>query len=142
MRRVLPPLLLVAALCLFWDGTVRATGVPSYILPPPSRVLGTAVAKSPLLLSHSIVTAGEILLGIALALALSLPLAVAMFFSPSLDRGLAPFLVASQAIPVFALAPLLIVWFGYGIGSKVVMAAIVIFFPITVSLLQDRKSVV
>ena len=140
IRRLAPSLFMILLLCLSWEAAVRTLDVPWYILPPPSQALRTAILRSPLLLSHSFVTGGEILLGIALALSLAVPLAVAMFFSPVLDRAFAPFLVASQAIPVFALAPLLIVWFGYGIGSKVVMAAIVIFFPITVNLLQGFRS--
>lgn len=140
IRRCAPSLFMILLLCLSWEAAVRTLDVPWYILPPPSQALRTAILRGPLLLSHSFVTGGEILLGIALALSLAVPLAVAMFFSPVLDRAFAPFLVASQAIPVFALAPLLIVWFGYGIGSKVVMAAIVIFFPITVNLLQGFRS--
>ena len=82
----------------------------------------------------------EILAGIVLALAVALPLAVGMHVQPALERALAPFLVASQAVPVFALAPLLVVWLGYGLASKVLMAGIIIFFPITVSLLEGFKS--
>ena len=77
---------------------------------------------------------------LSILLALAVPLAVAMFAKPSLEKALAPFLVASQAIPVFALAPLLVVWLGYGLASKILMAAVIIFFPITVSLLEGFRS--
>jgi putative hydroxymethylpyrimidine transport system permease protein len=70
----------------------------------------------------------------------ALPLAILMFAHPSVENALSPFLVASQAVPVFAIAPLLVVWLGYGIGSKVLMAAVIIFFPITVNLLEGFKS--
>ncbi len=63
-----------------------------------------------------------------------------MFTKPEVERGLAPFLVASQAVPVFAIAPLLVVWLGYGIASKIFMAWIIIFFPITISLVSGFKS--
>jgi putative hydroxymethylpyrimidine transport system permease protein len=99
-----------------------------------------AIAKAPLILPHAAVTGTEICLGVLLALATAVPLAVAMFAKPVLEKALSPFLVASQAIPVFALAPLLVIWLGYGIASKVFMAWIIIFFPITVSLLQGLKS--
>ena len=82
----------------------------------------------------------EICAGCALALAVAVPLAASMFYSPQMERVLAPFLVASQAVPVFALAPLLVVWLGYGLASKVLMAAVIIFFPITVTLLEGFKS--
>ena len=99
-----------------------------------------AVGHAPQLLPHATITLVEILAGVALALAVAVPLAVVMFARPSLENALAPFLVASQAVPVFALAPLLVVWLGYGLASKVLMAAVIIFFPITVSLLEGFKS--
>ena len=93
-----------------------------------------------MLLPHGATTAFEILLGIFISLAVALPLATAMFSHPALEKAISPILVVSQAIPVFALAPLLVVWLGYGISSKVLMAAIIIFFPITVNLLEGFKS--
>jgi putative hydroxymethylpyrimidine transport system permease protein len=98
------------------------------------------VFRAPLLAPHAAVTATEIVAGCLLALAAALPLSVGMFYSPHLERALAPFLVASQAVPVFALAPLLVVWLGYGMASKVLMAAVIIFFPITVTLLEGFKN--
>ncbi|HIP82278.1 MAG TPA: ABC transporter permease, partial [Desulfocapsa sulfexigens] len=74
------------------------------------------------------------------ALAVAIPLAMGMFAWPWLEKALSPFLVVSQAIPVFALAPLLVVWLGYGMAGKILMAAIIIFFPVTVSLLEGFKS--
>jgi putative hydroxymethylpyrimidine transport system permease protein len=79
-------------------------------------------------------------MGISLSLLVAIPLATMMYAHPSIERAISPFLVVSQAIPVFALAPLFIVWFGYGIAGKVFMAAIIIFFPITVSLLEGYKN--
>ncbi len=129
-------LLFVAA----WETACRFVPVPSFILPAPSSVLTAAFSKTAILLPHAAVTAGEILLGIAAALAVAFPLAVAMFAFPALERALSPLLVASQAIPVFALAPVLVVWLGYGMGGKIFMAALIIFFPVTVNLLQGFKS--
>ena len=132
-------LLIVLALLGAWEAACRGLAVPDYILPAPSAVLQVAVTRAGLLLPHALVTAAEILAGILLALAVALPLSVAMFAHPVLERALAPFLVASQAVPVFAVAPLLVVWLGYGMASKIFMAAVIIFFPITVSLLQGFK---
>jgi putative hydroxymethylpyrimidine transport system permease protein len=101
--------------------------------------LSTAVLKAPLILPHALTTGMEIGCGILLALAVAIPLAMGMFAWPWLEKALSPFLVASQAIPVFALAPLLVVWLGYGMAGKILMAAIIIFFPITVSLLEGFK---
>lgn len=131
---------LLALLALAWELPVRLLETPAFILPPPSQVLAVATARWGLLAPHAAVTLLEIVAGLALALAVAVPLAVLMFARPGLERVLAPVLVASQAVPVFAVAPLLVVWFGYGLASKVVMAAVIIFFPLTVSLLQGFKS--
>ncbi|MFO7912544.1 MAG: ABC transporter permease [Desulfotignum sp.] len=132
-----------ALICLLlgaWEGAVQIWQIPVFILPPPSQIIETAVLQAKMILPHAVVTGAEICLGIFLAMATAVPLAVAMFAKPVLEKALSPFLVASQAIPVFALAPLLVIWLGYGIASKVFMAWIIIFFPITVSLLQGLKS--
>lgn len=123
-----------------WESAVKLWAIPVFILPPPSLILKTAVVQAPLILPHAAVTGAEIVLGILLALGTAIPLAIVMFARPVLEKALSPFLVASQAIPVFALAPLLVIWLGYGMASKVFMAWIIIFFPITVSLLQGLKS--
>jgi len=134
------PFFMVILVLIIWEAGCRWFSVPVFILPPPSRVIWVAVIRAPLLFSHARITGLEILLGIGLALLVSIPLAFAMFALPRLERSLAPFLVASQAVPVFALAPLLVVWLGYGMAGKVFMAGIIIFFPILISLLEGLKS--
>lgn len=123
-----------------WEGATRFLEIPPFILPPPTRIFATAIIQAPLILPHAGITFLEIILGIFLAMVTAVPLAIAMFARPSLEKALAPFLVASQAIPVFAVAPLLVIWLGYGIGSKVFMAWLIIFFPITISLGSGFKS--
>jgi putative hydroxymethylpyrimidine transport system permease protein len=137
--RIVSLIIVLAFLCL-WEAYCVLFSVPDFILPPPSAILKITVVKAPLLLPHAAVTGLEILLGIALSLLVAIPLAILMFAHPSIEQALSPFLVASQSIPVFALAPLLVIWLGYGIASKVLMAAIIIFFPITVSLLEGFKN--
>ena len=134
------PLLLSLAVLGAWETYCRLGGLPAYILPPPTQILEVALGEVALLLPHAATTLTEILAGIGLALAAAIPLAIGMHAQPAVERALAPFLVASQAVPVFALAPLLVVWLGYGMASKVLMAGIIIFFPITVSLLEGFKS--
>ncbi len=133
-------LALVVVILGVWEGATRLMDIPVFILPPPSVILVTAVTRASLILPHAAITLLEIVLGILLALCTAVPLATLMFAKPALEKALAPFLVASQAVPVFALAPLLVVWLGYGIASKVFMAWIIIFFPITVSLLSGLKN--
>jgi putative hydroxymethylpyrimidine transport system permease protein len=136
---LIAPALLVTALGI-WEAVCRMSGIPDFILPPPTRILTVAVSQASLLLPHAAATLVEIVAGIGLALAVAIPLAVVMHTRPAVERALAPFLIASQAIPVFALAPLLVVWLGYGLASKIFMAAVIIFFPITISLLEGFKS--
>jgi putative hydroxymethylpyrimidine transport system permease protein len=123
-----------------WELVCRGFNVADFILPTPSRIMSVAVFQAAILLPHAGTTAMEVLLGILISLMIAVPLSIVMFAHPSVENAIAPFLVASQAIPVFAIAPLLVVWLGYGIASKVLMAAVIIFFPITVSLLQGFKS--
>ena len=123
-----------------WELVCRALTIPDFILPTPSQIITVAVSQATVLLPHAGITALEVLIGLLLSLLVAVPLAIAMFAHPSVENALAPFLVASQAVPVFAIAPLLVVWLGYGIASKVLMAAVIIFFPITVNLLEGFKS--
>jgi putative hydroxymethylpyrimidine transport system permease protein len=131
--RVLAPASLIALFLGLWEGAVRAFRVPPYLLPPPSRIFSAFGTNFALLAHHGAVTLAEILLGLLLATVLGVLLALALHASPSLERALRPFLLASQMIPVFAIAPLLVVWLGYGMGPKVVITALIGFFPIAVN---------
>ncbi|MBN2538504.1 MAG: ABC transporter permease [Deltaproteobacteria bacterium] len=133
-------LLIFLAVIAVWEFACGWFSIPDFILPAPTGVIKTTIGKASLLLPHAGVTALEIIMGIVLSLLVAVPIATVMFAFPSMERALSPFLVASQAVPVFALAPLLVIWLGYGLASKVLMAAIIIFFPITVSLLEGYKN--
>ncbi|AVH29285.1 ABC transporter permease [Vibrio diabolicus] len=113
-----------------WQLVVVVFDMPGFILPSPIEVLDRLVTRYDVLLKHTWVTAQEILLGLALGLSMGLLFALQMLMFEPLKRWLLPILIASQAIPVFAIAPVLMLWLGYGIASKVVMAAIIIFFPV------------
>jgi len=123
----------VAGLVVLWQGVVLVTGVPPYILPGPLKVAQAALAHQGPLVHHAGITLVEILSGLFLGTFVGASSALSMIASRSLKRWLLPILVISQAIPVFALAPLLILWFGYGMLSKVAMAVLIIYFPITAS---------
>jgi len=107
-----------------------------FILPGPLRVLNALVSNWSYLLSNAFVTGSEILLGLLIGSLLGVASALAIASSAVARRWLLPLLVMSQALPVFAIAPLLVVWFGYGLGSKIVMTTIIIFFPVA-SAFQD-----
>lgn len=129
--RLLRPLATALGLLAAWEGLVRLTGVPPFILPGPGAVLSALVGRYDLLLGHAAVTAGEILAGMALGSLVGALAALLLAASCTARRWLTPLLVASQALPVFALAPLLVLWLGYGAASKVAMAVLIIFFPVT-----------
>ncbi|MFZ5783810.1 MAG: ABC transporter permease [Pseudomonadota bacterium] len=130
------PLVTALGLLLAWEILVRSTGLPSYILPPPSLVLAVLVDRLDLLAGEAVWTATEMLMGLLLGLALGGALAIIFAASAGWRRWALPLVIVSQAIPVIALAPLLVLWLGYGLASKVAMAALIIFFPV-VSTLYD-----
>ncbi|SLN76957.1 ABC transporter permease [Oceanibacterium hippocampi] len=125
-----------AGLLLVWALIVRLSGVPPYILPGPELVLDAWTSHVPALARHGAVTFTEILLGLLAGTALGVVSALSVAGFRGARRWVLPVLVASQAIPVFALAPLLVLWLGYGMPSKVAMATLIIYFPVTVAFLD------
>lgn len=116
---------------LLWQGIVWLTGVPSFILPSPLRVAQAALDNRVLIAENALVTATEVILGLITGTVLGAFTAVQFANSDRLHRLVMPLLIFTQAVPVFALAPILTLWFGYGIASKVVMAVLIIYFPVT-----------
>ncbi|HZF78083.1 MAG TPA: ABC transporter permease [Acetobacteraceae bacterium] len=123
---------LIAALGLLalWQGFVLLTGVPPFLLPSPLRVAEAFVARWDIILGHAAVTLAEILAGLVLGSALGASMALLLSAWPAGRRWLLPVMLTAQAVPVFAIAPLLTLWFGFGMASKVVMATLIIFFPV------------
>jgi len=139
MAQAGPPALLMAAGIAAWEWAVRAFGIPFYILPAPSRIARLAVADR-LLLGEAAVTLLEIVLGFAIAFVVGIGLALLIFTSRIVERAVYPLVIASQTVPVFAIAPLLIVWLGYGMPSKVAMTALIVFFPIVVNTVDGLRA--
>ncbi len=123
-------LVVAAGLIAAWEALVRVADLPHYILPAPSRVAAEFVGRADVLLLHGLSTAAEIVLGLSGGLVLGALTALAMVRFAAARRWGLPLLVVSQAIPVFAIAPLLVLWLGYGMASKVAMAVLVIYFPV------------
>ena len=136
----LSPFLLALVLLAAWELCVRAFAVPAYVLPPPSRVAAVFFARFPLLLSHTGATLAEIGLGLLFGWLGGIGLALALFYVPPLGAAVYPILIASQVIPVFAIAPLLIIWFGYGLWPKVAVVALITFFPITITAVDGLRA--
>lgn len=118
-------------LILLWQMVVWITRVPPYILPPPLAVVAAFKAHGPELMGHAGITLIEILAGLTIGTIFGAGNALLMAISRSTRHWVMPVLVISQAIPVFALAPILVLWLGYGLSSKIAMAVLIIFFPVT-----------
>lgn len=114
-----------------WQAVVWATGVPPFILPGPGRVARTLAETAPVLAEHAGFTAANLAAGMAAGVALGVFTALNLALSPGARLLMRPMLVFAQAIPVFALAPVITLWLGYGAASKIVMVMLVIYFPVT-----------
>ena len=116
---------------LLWQALVTLAELPRFILPGPSLVFATLWSSRALIAEHALITALEVLLGLGLGAVLGFASAILLTASPLARSILRPMLVFSQAVPVFALAPILTLWLGYGLWSKVAMALLIIYFPVT-----------
>ena len=116
---------------LLWQALIWITDAPSFILPSPWRVALAGFDNRVLIAENTLVTASEVTLGLTIGAILGAVTAVQLAHSARLKQLVMPLLVFTQAVPVFALAPILTLWFGYGIASKVMMAVLIIYFPVT-----------
>jgi putative hydroxymethylpyrimidine transport system permease protein len=131
MMTVLRGILIFSGLLLFWQLLVSLFNLPPYILPTPYEVIYTWCTHIKLIANESIITITETLLGLCLGILLGSIFALCMAFFRHLSLWMLPILIISQALPTFAIAPLLVIWFGYGIASKIMTTVLMIFFPIT-----------
>lgn len=136
MRRALWPLAATALALALWQALVVLAALPPFILPGPGRVAAALWTNRTLIASNAVVTITEVLAGLVLGTAIGCAVAICLAASTSARSLFRPILVFSQAVPVFALAPILTLWLGYGLVSKVVMAVLIIFFPVASSFLD------
>jgi NitT/TauT family transport system permease protein len=135
------PLGTLVALIAIWYGAVKLFHVPPYLLPLPGDVIRRIQEDAWFLLVHSWATVYVTLGGFLLSIVVGVPLAVLLVASQILERAIMPWLVLSQTFPKVALAPLIVVWFGLGVGPKLVIAFLVAFFPILVSTIVGLRSI-
>jgi len=135
------PALLLAALVGIWELAARFTDVPQYILPAPTAIADRLIRSWALLWEHSVVTLTEIGIGFALGVLFGLALAIPIAYSALVRNTLYPLIVASQAVPKIAIAPLLVLWLGFDIWPKIVVTALMVFFPVTVTAAEGFSSV-
>ena len=140
-RRILTPLVTILALLAIWQAVVVVGLVPNFLLPTPVQVVQALVEDAPLLASHLVTTLAEAAAGLAVGVALGFVFAVLMDRFEGFYLAFEPLMTISQTIPTVAIAPLLVLWLGYGALPKVVLVIISTFFPITVSLASGFRSV-
>jgi NitT/TauT family transport system permease protein len=137
----LRPLWLLVMLAILWDLAIRVFNVPPYLVPPPMAVVKQLVADWPMLLRETVPTLNATLAGFALSALIGVPMAMWIAYSRTVESFVYPLLVFSQSIPKVAVAPLFVVWFGFGIVPKIIAAFLLGFFPVVVSTVQGFKSV-
>jgi ABC-type nitrate/sulfonate/bicarbonate transport system permease component len=140
IEQLIWPLLILIGFVVFWEVAVRIADTPRWMLPPPSAILESFRTEYRLLLQHTRVTLIEVMLGFGLALLAGLATGIAIDASRILKRSIYPLIIASQTIPMVALAPLMLIWFGYGLTPKILITALIGFFPIAVNTVDGLRS--
>ena len=135
------PLLTLLLLLVAWEAGADVFDMPTYLLPSPSDVVMSAVTNYKLILQASWVTTIEIVLGFTLSVLIGIPLAIAIFQWPPFAKAIYPLLISAQAVPKVAVAPLLVVWFGFGLMPKVLIAFLIAFFPIVINTVMGLQSI-
>ena len=138
---VLYPIGMLAVLIVLWEAATRLLAIPVFLLPAPSLIVQAMYAHASLLLQDGAVTALEIVLGFGLSIVVGVPLALAIFLWPAFARTVYPILVSSQAVPKVAVAPLFLVWFGFDLLPKVLIAFLVAFFPVVINTAMGLASI-
>lgn len=141
IKAKLPAFVFLTMMIAGWEMIIRVAGVPAYILPAPSAIALVLAENYALLLEHTRITLTAVLGGLVLAILVALTLAVVMDRWKLIKEALYPLLVISQAVPIFALAPLILIWFGAGLLPKVLIVALVCFFPLAVNLVEGFSQV-
>jgi len=132
-KESIPPILLIVTIILLWEGLSIWFNVPDYLLPRPSKIVAVTFTKWETLWRHLMITLEEVLLGFLVGFVVGYILALMMFFSTTLRRAINPIVVISQTIPIIALGPILVIWLGYNIWPKIIVVALIVFFPVTVN---------
>mgnify|MGYP001026124292 CR=1 FL=1 len=125
---------------LVWQLATMLLAIPKYLLPSPLIIFTRVLSESQVLLSHALTTLAEVGLGFALSVSIGIPLAIAIVYSRYLANALYPILIAIQCIPMVSIAPILVIWFGYGLTTKILLACLISFFPIVINAVTGFRS--
>jgi NitT/TauT family transport system permease protein len=137
---VAAPVLLMFLILAAWEALVRLLEVPTFVLPTPTQIVAAIFLDRAIIFSQLKVTLFEILSGYLLAAVVGFCLSLAILYSNAFRRGVLPLIVASQTIPVIAIAPILVIWFGYNAAPRIIITALVAFFPLTVAIVTGLQS--
>lgn len=140
IRNYTPPFILISILIIGWEVFVRLWHVPAWLLPPPTQIAATLLHDGHLIITHTQATLLTTMLGFALSLATGLTLALIVDGSSLIRRAIYPLLVFSQTMPIVAIAPLLVVGLGFGLLPKILVVALVTFFPIVINTVDGLQS--
>jgi NitT/TauT family transport system permease protein len=135
------PLAAVIVVLVIWQVLIWASGIPSYVVPGPLDVVKAATQIGPAVLAETLPTLFEILAGFALAVIIGVPLGIGLAAFRPFERAFFPLIIALQGIPKVALAPLFVVWFGFGFTPKILLALLIAFFPVVVDTIAGIRSV-
>lgn len=138
--RMILPFALLALVILLWEISTDVLDVSKLVLPAPTDIVQAISTRLPVLLSAALTTAGEAVTGFAIATLIAVPLAMLITFSPILRGAVYPILLASESVPKIALAPIVLLWFGYGTSSRTVIVVLVAFFPIVINTALGLRS--
>ena len=139
-RYLVAPIIIVLLL-LTWECLVRLRGIPTWLLPTPSGIGMTLIQDAWLLSGHTWVTFIEVILGFVAAVVAGVLLASAIALNRSIEESIYPIIIASQTIPIIVIAPMLLVWIGYGLAPKIIVVALISFFPITVNMVDGLRAI-
>lgn len=140
LARALPAFVAMVLLIMVWEIYVIASGISPLVLPAPSRIGHEIVENWPVLWANTVPTLQATLTGFAISVSAAFALSVLIDFTPPLRRALFPILVISQTLPLVAIAPLVVLWFGFGLLPKILLVALVTFFPMLVALVDGYES--
>jgi NitT/TauT family transport system permease protein len=140
-KRFIYPISLIVIIFFLWEGIIVVFDVPEYLVPKPSTIFAQLWHKFPSLLPHLYITTFESVLGFLFGSIFGVILAIAFIYSNTLEQSLYPYTIALKSIPIVAIAPLLIVWFGNGLVPKIIVSAIITFFPVVVNMTKGLNSV-
>ena len=140
LAAAMPCLITTVIVLVAWEVAVGVTGVPAYIIPAPSRIWAALISGNASLGYHTAITAFEAVAGFVIGSAFGALLGIVFAYSPLVARSLMPYVIASNTIPVVAIAPIIMLWFGSGIGAKVAVTAFLSFFPLALNMMKGLQS--